>query len=123
MRKIFPFLSRVFGHMAQVFGPTPTVRTFTYFVPAPRDRKTGYREKQFDMVTTRLLSQGAKIISMKTQACTGSLAQGMWVICVLEIPHGQELMELDENGLELPDDPALGVGDKIDGLYYIKEQS
>lgn len=54
-------------------------KTYTYFIPSPPLRKTGYREREYDLVMERVLSYGFDIISLNTQA----IENGMWVIALL----------------------------------------
>ena len=60
------------------------IRTFTYFVPAPPRRKTGYQEKEFDRILFYILQNGFELISLHTSTISSSLGSGMWVICTLK---------------------------------------
>ncbi|MBL7666020.1 MAG: hypothetical protein JNM93_12870 [Bacteriovoracaceae bacterium] len=60
-----------------------TIKTFTYFIPAPPNRKKGYQEKEFDKLTYELVKHGHEIISISTQAIASSTTAGMWVLCTL----------------------------------------
>jgi hypothetical protein len=55
------------------------IKTFTYFIPAPPNRKSGYREKEFDKIFFELLKKDFEILNFKTQ----SAQNGMWIICLL----------------------------------------
>ncbi len=61
-------------------GPRPKIQTFTYYIPAPPPRKSGYREKEFDGLFYEFINKGYEIISLQTQAHTGVNQCGMWVI-------------------------------------------
>lgn len=58
-------------------------RTFTYFIPAPPTRKSGYQEKEFDFITEYLLESGFDIIDLKTQSISSEHCNGLWIICLL----------------------------------------
>ncbi len=61
-------------------------RTFTYYLPAPPARRTGYQEKEFDGLTHHLTSLGFEIANIKTQAHSESEKAGIWIICLLRAP-------------------------------------
>lgn len=61
----------------------PTMKTFTYFIPAPPARKSGYREKEFDKIMQGILQSGFKLIELQTQ----STPNGIFVIALLGIPN------------------------------------
>lgn len=58
-------------------------QTFTYYVPAPPSRKTGYQEKEFDYITKYITELGFHIIDIKVESHSSENSCGMWVICVL----------------------------------------
>jgi len=62
----------------------PKIQTFTYYIPAPPKRSSGYREKQFDNICFQLLNRGYKVLSITTTANTGVNGSGMWVLFLLE---------------------------------------
>jgi hypothetical protein len=77
------------------------IQTFTYFIPAPRPRKTGYREKQFDKLFYQFINLGYKILDFKTQQCmSGQDTSGIWVIFVLQAKNARaEKLDLESFGL------------------------
>ncbi len=79
-----------------LLGLSPQFRpqTFTYFIPAPKQSRLGYREKNFDRIVYDLMSKGFEIIDIKTQAITGQGLAGLWVIMVLR-PLNNEAAALD----------------------------
>lgn len=112
------------------------IHSFTYFIPAPPKRQSGYREKQFDKVFFEFINRGFEILSVHTQALSGHDQPGMWVmITVQEGANFQELgaEEFDwsfqagdgaailEGDLELqvplPESPE---DDSANDLYFIK---
>ncbi len=72
------------------------IKTFTYFIPAPPSRSTGYREKQFDKLVFELIQKGHDILSIHTQALNTKQSSGMWVIFELGAKT-QQAKELDLN--------------------------
>jgi hypothetical protein len=58
--------------------------TFTYFIPAPPARKTGYREKEFDKILTGILQSGFEIINLQTQSVATEQGAGMFVVALLK---------------------------------------
>lgn len=59
------------------------IRTFTYYIPAPPDRKNGYQEKEFDQIFNYLMDNDFDLVDIKTEACAGSKSAGMWLVCIL----------------------------------------
>lgn len=59
------------------------VRSFTYYIPAPPERKNGYQEKEFDQIFDHLMSLDFDILDFKTQAYAGEKSSGMWIVCIL----------------------------------------
>jgi hypothetical protein len=99
MSQIITFIKRLF---TSPFKQNQfKIQTFTYFIPAPKPRKTGYREKQFDKLFYEFINLGYKIIDFKTQQCvSGQEASGMWVIFILQAKNAQaEVLNLDKFGL------------------------
>ena len=58
-------------------------RSFTYYIPSPPDRKTGYQEKEFDHVFNQLMEQGFDRLEYKMQAAASDKSSGMWIMCIL----------------------------------------
>ena len=105
--------------------PKFKIQTFTYYIPAPPARTTGYREKQFDKVFYQFINQGFEIISMRTQGNTSPTHSGMWVIfAVRALNEKADKLHLEEDLGLLQDGPSeiahLESGqDQIKGLYTI----
>jgi hypothetical protein len=55
------------------------IKTFTYFIPTPPNRKNGYREKEFDKILYELLQKDFELLEFKTE----SASNGMWIICLI----------------------------------------
>lgn len=60
--------------------------TFTYYIPAPPHRKSGYREKEFDKILTGILDSGFEIVSLQTQGVGNENGAGLFIIAVLRSP-------------------------------------
>jgi len=58
--------------------------SFTYFIPAPPSRKTGYREKEFDKILSGILQSGFEIIQIQTQTLNTETSSGLFVIILLK---------------------------------------
>lgn len=54
--------------------------TFTYFIPAPPQRKTGYREIEFDKIMRGILETGFELESLHTE----NVDNGIFLIGVLK---------------------------------------
>lgn len=64
--------------------------TFTYFIPAPPQRKSGYREIEFDKIMRGILESGFEIESLETQGSPN----GMFVLAVLKT-NSKKVFETD----------------------------
>lgn len=63
-------------------------KSFTYFLPAPPERNSGYQEKEFDQIFSYLDSIGYEVIDFKTQSIAygeNNHCAGIWIICILGI--------------------------------------
>lgn len=72
--------------MLSVFNKKNTfygTKTFTYYLPAPPARKSGYQEREFDTLTNYLHSLGFELIDIKIQAHSSKDQAGLWLICIL----------------------------------------
>lgn len=54
--------------------------TFTYFIPAPPHRKSGYREIEFDKIMRGIIECGFEIETLETQ----SSQNGIFVLALLK---------------------------------------
>jgi hypothetical protein len=55
------------------------VKTFTYFIPSPPKRKSGFREREFDKIMHGILSEGHELIDWNTQSVEG----GVYMVFIL----------------------------------------
>lgn len=67
-------------------------KTFTYFIPAPPHRKSGYREREFDKIMQGILETGFEIESLQVQN-TGS--EGIFVLALLKT-NSKKIFESDK---------------------------
>lgn len=100
------------------------MQTFTFFIPSPPPRSTGYREKHFDKLFYEFINRGYKIINFTTQAASaGEKHSGMWVICLVQATNAEaESLNLDDIFL----DQLKGkteVKAEVEGLYYIDDRA
>ncbi len=96
-----------------------SVQSFTYFIPSPPLRSTGYREKQFDQLLSAYLAEGFDLLDIKTQAISKNDSAGMWVLCIVR-PQNKTAANLNWDHFQ---DKFLNTISKtnqpVDGLYYI----
>lgn len=100
------------------------IQSFTYFIPAPPHRQTGYREKHFDRLLSEFLSYGFEIIDFKTQSLASTSTAGMWVVCLVRPTNKEaEAMNWDnfQEKLANNDSKVARQKNSIDGFYYIHE--
>ena len=94
------------------------IQTFTYFIPAPPARTSGYREKQFDKFFYEFINQGFEIIDFKTSTISGQNSSGMWIIFLVRpTTEAANVLNLDFDIKPQPENDA------IEGLYYIHSDS
>ena len=72
-------------------------KTFTYYIPSPPTRKTGYQEKEFDTIIASIISMGFEIIDIKLSSHGNDSKSGLWIVCVL----GAKTKEIFEQSLLL----------------------
>lgn len=95
------------------------IQSFTFFVPSPPPRSTGYREKQFDKLFYEFINRGYRILNFTTQTSTGEKQSGMWLIFILQAQNAQaEALSLDEVFQE-----NSPVKEAINGFYYIDDRA
>ncbi len=88
------------------------IKIFTYFIPAPPKRKSGYQEKEFDKIINGILKKGFEVQQITTSPLSTSLSSGMWVICTLKA-KSKSAMKLDienfitEDFSNIPLDPMI----------------
>ena len=60
------------------------VKTFTYYIPAPPHRKTGYREREFDKILQGILTAGFELLDLQTQSVGGPDNSGLFILATLK---------------------------------------
>lgn len=70
------------SNRARSSGKSSLTKTFTYFIPAPPNRKSGYRETEFDKIMQGILNSGFQLLDLKTEA----VPTGLFVIALLKAP-------------------------------------
>jgi hypothetical protein len=58
-------------------------KTFTYYIPTPPPRKSGYQEKEFDHLIDHLNELGFKLIDFSLTSHSSAEKSGMWIVCHL----------------------------------------
>lgn len=113
-------VTKMIGKFFAMFFPKKTynIQTFTFFIPSPPARNSGYREKQFDKVFYDFINAGYEVISFNTVPCTSSSQSGMWVVCLVRATN-KEASELSLDNLLHDQINSSKNNEKIDGLYYI----
>ncbi len=119
-------IQRLFSLIKTLTGPEKVykMQSFTFFIPSPPPRSTGYREKHFDKLFYEFINRGYKVINFTTQAASaGEKHSGMWVICVVQATNAEaERLELDDVFM----DQLKGKSEvkaEVEGLYYIDDRA
>lgn len=68
------------------------IKTFTYFIPAPPARKSGYREMEFDKIMQGILTSGYELIDLHTQG----VETGVFIMGVIKAKD-KKTFDLDTN--------------------------
>lgn len=101
------------------------LQSFTYFIPAPPVRQSGYREKHFDRLLTDFLAQGFDLIEMKTESISSPQVAGMWVICLVR-PTSAKAASLkwdDFQERHSNSSTKTPTENPIEGFYYIHDHA
>ena len=119
-------ITRILGALKTLLRPEKDykIQSFTYFIPSPPARSSGYREKQFDKLFYEFINRGYKILNFETQASSaGEKHSGMWVLFVVQATNAEaEALNLNE----ILHDEVKGraqVKEEIEGLYYIDDRA
>lgn len=116
-------ISRLFYRIQLLLGlKTAKIQSFTYYIPSPPDRKTGYREKQFDKVFYEFINRGYKILNVTTVPHSGANASGMWIIFTVKANSPQaQVLDLEfDSFMDVTPNVHTDTGE-IEGLYFIKD--
>lgn len=69
--------------------------TFTYFIPAPPVRQSGYREREFDKIFQEILNAGFEIEELRTESVQ-TPQSGIFILAVLKTKN-KKVFNLDKN--------------------------
>jgi hypothetical protein len=72
-------LDSIFKKKNPYFG----TKTFTYYIPSPPMRRTGYQEKEFDAIIASIIDMGFEIIDLNLSSHGSESKSGLWVVCLL----------------------------------------
>lgn len=59
------------------------VKSFSYFLPAPPKRTSGYQERELDTIIAHLADQDFELLDIKAQSFASETHAGVWVFCRL----------------------------------------
>jgi hypothetical protein len=93
------------------------IQSFTFYIPSPPERSTGYREKHFDKLFYQFINRGFEIISVNTESSSGTNQSGMWIICLVRA------LNEEANKLNLYAISEKLEAEPIEGLYYLDNES
>ncbi len=99
-------------------------QTFTFFIPSPPPRSTGYREKQFDKLFYEFINRGYEVLDFKCQSVNNrDGGSGMWIICLVRATNEEaNELKLDEE-FNQHLQTKMKTKDQIEGLYYIDDRA
>ena len=60
------------------------VKTFTFYIPAPPHRKTGYREREFDKIMQGILTSGFELLNLQAQPVGGPDNSGLFLVATIK---------------------------------------
>ncbi len=92
------------------------IRVFTYYLPAPPPRKTGYQEKEFDLIMTYLQNLGFEILDLKLESHNHDQGAGLWAVCILGAPTKDIYnikLDIDYNEIAAKDTSSSNLNDQI----------
>lgn len=60
------------------------IKTFTFYIPAPPHRKSGYREREFDKIMQGILTSGFELLDLQAQSVGGPDNSGLFIVTTLK---------------------------------------
>ncbi len=75
------------------------IKTFTFYIPAPPHRKTGYREREFDKIMQGILTAGFELLNLQAQPVGGADNSGIFIVTTIKAKD-KKAWALDE-GLDI----------------------
>ncbi|HXH29638.1 MAG TPA: hypothetical protein VNJ01_02385 [Bacteriovoracaceae bacterium] len=76
-------------------GTKTYYKTFTYYLPAPPSRKSGYRERELDKILQGYLESGFELHSLNTESISHETG-GMYVLAVFKT-RSKKVADLDRD--------------------------
>lgn len=70
-------------------------KTFTYYLPSPPLRKTGYQEKEYDSIVQSIIEHGFEIIDINITSHSSEEKSGVWIVCHI----GAQTKEIFESNI------------------------
>ena len=98
------------------------IQSFTFYIPSPPPRSSGYREKQFDKIFYEFINRGYDILNFQTQTSSGDKQSGMWLVFIVQAKNAKsQELNFDDIINDSLKERSL-VKDSIDGFYYIDDK-
>ena len=76
-------------------GKKTFYKTFTYYLPAPPSRKSGYRERELDKILQGFMDSGFELHSLNTESISHETG-GMYVLAIFKT-SSKKVSDLDLN--------------------------
>lgn len=117
--------TNIIYRILRVFRPSLfKIQSFTYYIPAPPRRKSGYREKEFDKTFYYFINLGFDIIDYKTIGHNSDKQSGFWV-CFLLRAKNLKASKLDLNDHYLNEEALDQASSEAPPLevYYENEEA
>ena len=70
------------------------LQTFTYYIPAPPHRNTGYREREFDKIMSGISAAGFSIEDIQVQGVNTNDHAGLFIVALVR-PMNKKAQLLD----------------------------
>lgn len=89
-------------------------QTFTYFVPSPPKRKSGYQEKELDKIVKKIISRGFEIENSQLVSNGNVEVGGFWIHFTLS--------HFDKKSIDENTDFLESNIETIDGIEIINDE-
>ena len=104
--------SKMLKRLLKKQNPVYFYQTFTYFIPAPKQKASSYQESQFDNLLAQFLFENQlQLISISSQSIVSEQTEGLWVIATCKGITPPKTTYTKEPKEHSP----------IEGLYHINE--
>ena len=113
------FINQIYNKLHRLIWPgLYKIQSFTFFIPSPPSRKTGYREREFDVIFYNFINQGYDILDVKTQTSSNRSQSGMWIIFTVKAKSvAASKLNLDNDFLSQYE---IDTAEAVEGLYQIE---